>query len=633
MSDYGFHFEDNGLNRRRGISSPEEELFNSCDVAEAVVRELAQNSLDAKSASSDGPVRMVFELRTVPTELIPDYENLRKHIISADECNRNDEQNDRLDKAVQAINGKTIQVLRIGDYNTTGLTGTESMYENNALSALTFGSGISVGKTGDGGSYGIGKAVGIRSSSIRTEFWVTRTEAKDSETVFTGYCQLATHLDPDDESGKKLLSADGIFTDRVRAEDLHYQRGRDSIAGFPDRTQPGTDVYIIGYRDDDPELENIKRALITNFMVAIDRGKLIAIGECDGQGGWELNSDTLPKSLSNEGQQAYYDALREDPVVIDDKDLGEVKLYINIDNTLSKKYDTMVMRSPLMKVTTWPHRSITAHYAAILECSDEKGNRLLRAMEPVSHDNWDGKRTAKGETIIKRLKRTVREELHKRIGSTVGDEITIDELNRLLPQGLNPVKPVDVRVRNGSMVDPGLEGDGDSETATVHGKSADAIPVTRKTPKFVPITQYRTAVAHDEGDPIIKGRDRGGTGTRGSHTAGIPGHGSPGDGNSLIQGSEISLKALYQGDGAYLLILRSSEEKTVSGALLLTATFEGVVDPNYRPIVSAEDVTKGNPVTLSVSNGLITGVMIRRGKPTRLRVTVQNKRKMQLAVI
>lgn len=633
MSDYGFHFADNGLNRRRGISSPEEELFSSYDIAEAVVRELAQNSLDAKSALSNKPVRMVFELRTVPTESIPDYENLRKHIFSADTCNKNDGQNDRLDKAARAIDDKTIQVLRVGDYNTTGLTGTESMYKDNALSALTFGSGISVGKIDDGGSYGIGKSVGIRSSSIRTEFWVTRTEAEKAEAVFTGYCQLATHLDPDDASGKKLLSADGIFTDRARTEDLHYQRGRESIAGFPDRTQPGTDVYIIGYMDDDPGLENIKNALVANFMAAIDRGKLIAIGECDGRSKWELNSDTLPKSLSDEGQRAYYDALREDPIIIDDKDLGKIKLYINIDNTLSKKYDTMVMRSPLMKVTTWTHHSITAHYAAILECSDEKGNRLLRAMEPVSHDDWDGKRTATGRTIISRLKKTIRVELHKRIGATVGDEITIEELNRLLPQGLTPVKSAEVRVRNGAMVGTDSDRDNDSETATVHGKSADEISVTSKMPKVIPITQYQPAVVHDEGDPVIKGRNRGGTGGRSSHTVGILGRGASGDGNSLIQGSEISLKALYQGDGVYLLILRSNEGKTVSGALWLTATFEGMVDRNYRPIVSAEDVTKDKSVTLPVSDGLITGVTIRRGKPTKLRVTVQNKRKMQLAVI
>lgn len=631
-SDYGFYFDDAGLSRPRGISSAEEELFSSYGAADATVRELAQNSMDAKSATATGPVRMTFELCTIQTKQIPDYENLRRHIHSADECNRNDEQNNRLRIAAADIDNDTIRVLRVGDYNTTGLTGKEGKTENSVLTALTYGSGISVGKVGAGGSFGIGKAAGLRASSIRTEFWVTRTEEKGSESIFTGYCQLATHLDPNDPN--KTVLPDGIFTDRSRPTDLHYQRGRSHIEGFPPRTEPGTDVYVIGYRDEDPKLENIRKSLISNFMVAIARGHLTATGKSNGKTVWTLDSGTLQKYLFDDEQRAFYDALQEEPIGIHDPDLGDIKLYLNVNNTLPKKYDTIVMRSPLMKVTKWRHTSITTHYAAILECSDEKGNALLRRMEPVSHDDWDPRKVQEGKQIIGRLKKTIREELRKRIEKTVGDEITIQELNRLLPQGLTPEGPIKFKIRNGIPEATDTEDDDDEETATVHGKSAEEQTAATLKPKAVPITLYYPAVARDEGDALLKGRNRGGAGQRKSHDAGISGQGQAGDGNSLIQGAKITMKALYQGKGVYLLTLRARDNQTISGRLRLTATLEGMVDTDFRlPIISADDVSSDTPQRLPVSNSSIGMVRIRGTKPTKLKVTIQNKRKMQLAVI
>ena len=56
---------------------------------------------------------------------------------------------------------KSIPVLRIGDYGTKGLAGSESIDDpKSSLSALTRGAGISADDGSRGGSFGIGSAVG-----------------------------------------------------------------------------------------------------------------------------------------------------------------------------------------------------------------------------------------------------------------------------------------------------------------------------------------------------------------------------------------------------------------------------------------------------------------------------------------
>ena len=103
-------------------------------------------------------------------------------------------------------------MLRVSDYNTKGLAGSESIADSGSvLTALTRGSGVSVGKTDAGGSFGIGKSVGILSSLVRTEFWTTRTPGSD-ETVFAGCTQLTTHRTPGSHDPRQLL----VLWERIR---------------------------------------------------------------------------------------------------------------------------------------------------------------------------------------------------------------------------------------------------------------------------------------------------------------------------------------------------------------------------------------------------------------------------------
>lgn len=82
-----------------------------------------------------------------------------------------------------------IDVLRISDFNTKGLQGSEQEY-NTPWHNLVKAAGVS-GKDGsDGGSYGIGKAAPFACSDIRTLFYATKDI--DGLSAFQGIAKLVS---------------------------------------------------------------------------------------------------------------------------------------------------------------------------------------------------------------------------------------------------------------------------------------------------------------------------------------------------------------------------------------------------------------------------------------------------------
>lgn len=636
MTDYGFFFEELRNGMPEGISDSGEETFRgSADkMANALVRELAQNSLDAKIGSNDDPVRMVFELRTIRTQDLPDYDNLRAHIESADQDNSDDPSNTRLKNAVSAIRQDEIPVLRVSDYNTKGLSGNEKE-KGSTLRALTYYSGKSADKRGSGGSYGIGKAVGIATSSVRTELWTTMA-AKSKEVVFTGYSRLATHSDPSNKSVD--LMASGIYTDKsvIKSEGLHYRRDLNGICGFPRREEPGTDLYILGYlMSDDSKLENLSNALINNFMVAIHRGRLVVEGVWDG-GSWTLDSSTLPGMIESDKQKAFYDALLEKPIIKDgDKYLGQMKLYVNMDRELSERYGIYGVRKPLMRVHDFDIRAVRMNFAAIFECSSDEGNDILRTMEPPSHDKWEKRpEVPDAQATMRHATDFIKDTLKSMQEEKYGDKIEIPGLNLLLPSNEVTAFSAPSAHRRGGSTSEGQ--DQEEEAPKVHGKDSDDTPVFDRRQDKAKAVITRPAVSQDEGLDALKGKNQGGDGKRGKHAAGIQGHAAAGDGYAEIHSAQVAMRTLYHAeDQSYTLILRARDQKPISGFIRLTATLDGRVDPSFvLPIESAEDLTSGTSMPLPLLDGkVIKNVNLSGNKPTKIRVKISGGRKMQLAVI
>lgn len=627
---YGFYFEKAGLSRPHGATSSDEEHFRGTSIAESLVRELGQNSLDAVDPEGDGVVRIVFELAEMATSDIPDVETLKEHIKKSDEATRSiDAKNTRLKDAAAAIDSPSLMVLRVGDYGTKGLAGKEGKLHNDTpLVALTRGAGISAAKDGAGGSFGVGSSVGTMSSEILTVLW-TSLAVGESETVFAGYSQLATHRD----SAGVDRQADGFFIDREERDDFRYLRSPEPVGPFGQRSEKGTDVYVLGYRDasEDQNLTLIKEEFVKNFMVAIDRGKLIVEGVSP-RNSWKLDQDSLSEYVDEiEEAKPFYRALKNsDPYTEEVGALGELKLYMEFDDRFPHKYHTITMRKPLMKITQYRHNSISAKYAAIMICEDSEGNDLLRSLEPPRHDKWEEKRASHGVKTIREVKNFIRRGLTSRISKEIGEEVEIKGLSRFLPAELaSPHLTSQKKEGTPTQGDPT-----ETESVPVVGRPSEEIPVTPSKPSAVSV-RVRKKASTDGDQPVNKGKESGGSAIRDASGGNIPGTGREGDGTSRIEADSIKMRSWTDSEtGDVILKLHSSVE--TQGDLTLCALGpNGTVEEGFvLPIKSVNLLRNGNITPLKTVKNTVKDVTLEGDRPmAELRIELSQKRRFRLGVI
>lgn len=210
----------------------------------------------------------------------------------------------------------------------------------------------------------------------------------------------------------------------------------------------------------------------------------------------------------------------------------------------------------------------------------------------------------------------------------LGDEIIIKGLNTLLPSELQIDGHLDrhgVRATNG----PGSE----RESSSLQGREAAPREVSNTGGKSVSITLTKPAVSDGSDGNVATGRHRGGEGKRGKHVAGIPALGKTGDGSSIIDGTNLSMRYWFDAkNGNYILVLRSRTGETEKGTLRLTAALDGTFG-NYTPsIEEAADISGAEPRPLKVQEGSISSVKVAGKRPTRLQVRIKSGIRLQLGV-
>ena len=598
---FGFYFEKAGRSAPQGAIDPAEQYFEGSAARDALGRETGQNTIDADDGV--GPVTMVFELAEMETDSIPDIMALRAHLKQVVEATEGKQGHDRMRAALEVAERDTVHVLRIGDYGTKGLAGSESVdHPGSPLSALTRGAGISSDDGTRGGSFGIGSAVGPAASDLRTVLYTSLPVGAD-KVVFAGYSRLASHRDDDGV----WRSGDGFFTDLGNEDDFEYLRGPEPVGPFTARTEPGTDIYVLAYRmaEEDADLKGIRDAFVHNFMLAIDRGHLIVKGKSPA-GEWELNAETL-EQYAKEILTAwpFYVAIHdEEPITSEHPKLGELKLYVNIDDTLERSLHTIAVRRPLMKIATYRHTSISAKYAAVFECSNISGNTLLRDLEPPQHHEWDPYRALGGYALVNDIKSFIREGLKSRVKQQLGDKLEIKGLARFLP--------ADLLAGDSASTTGGAPAIGDGvaeESATVTGKPGESVQVFNSEGKSVAVTVTNPATAGGP-EPGTKGRDAGGEGQRKTREPGIPGEVGDGDGRSRIRAGTIRFRSWSTGPLSIVIAVSTDIEQ--GGDIELAPLGPGgTPEEGYvLPISKAHMVVDGEKTALVVSGNVLRDVVL-----------------------
>src|SRR4051794_12288886 len=147
--------EQNGLNDA-GI-----EFFKS---AGSLARETVQNSGDAHDGS-ENPVRVRFLLKKLPRNQFPGVDELRAILVSArkfvqEVCTTPEEREANGEtffaNALEVIGDQSIPILKISDFNTTGLEGDESQ-PMKGWYRLVRKQGTTAMHGAGGGTFGIGQ--------------------------------------------------------------------------------------------------------------------------------------------------------------------------------------------------------------------------------------------------------------------------------------------------------------------------------------------------------------------------------------------------------------------------------------------------------------------------------------------
>jgi hypothetical protein len=256
-----------------------DEFFKAQDLADALVRESIQNSLDARPARSRGPVRVAFRFasgaRALHAEAAREYfGGLETHLHA-------------VAKTIHSVlprHDEPVPYLLVEDFGTRGLTGDPHI--DPELDADTderkndfFYFWRNVGRSNKGeidrGRWGLGKAVFTVASRIRTIFGLTR-RADDNRGLLLGQSVLKTHVMDGERiypygffaryerrNGLPLPIEDPILLDRF-ADDFGVRR-----------MEPGLSIVVPYYRDDELSFERILESAVHQYFYPILRGDLV----------------------------------------------------------------------------------------------------------------------------------------------------------------------------------------------------------------------------------------------------------------------------------------------------------------------------------------------------------------------
>ena len=435
-----------------GFNDPGIETFAGSPIRN-LAREVNQNALDAGETA---PVIVKIFLHKVATGTIPDLSEFKINLKACYKASKRESTKATIffKIALEELNKKNISVLEISDYNTTGMKG--PCVNETPYYAFMKAKGQSR-KDSDtaAGSYGIGKFAPYSASLVRTIF--VSTIFQDDSNVSHQYTQGKSILMSHDCNGKRKQGV-GFWGVNHKCQPVE-----GAVSELPDWIQrvksnedmdknKGSKLSVICFDASEHWQEYIAVSAAENFFGAINAEQLqVNINNdyilekktiCDFFKNEHIHR--LIKNLQNEPEQFensgnYLAALQDDPeVIVEDSEtneLGHVQVRILIGEGLPKKVcmlrNGMFISDSLSGLKSF---SDFKEFVAVVQCLNDKGNELLRAMEPPKHDAFEPdrlptkKEQRKGTKALKDLAKWIRAMLKRHARDPVSEVTEIDEL-------------------------------------------------------------------------------------------------------------------------------------------------------------------------------------------------------------
>ena len=389
------------------FSDAEAEIFRTAGAGpekfKGLAREIIQNSIDAKRDDVVDPLVVKFEFLTVDKTEIPGMDTLEKHIKgTVDYCELKGKKNNALNiskKQLQLLEKAKLNVLKISDYNTKGVTGSKNLDGNNCKwKGLVYNEGDSIkDSTSALGSFGLGKNASFAMSLLRTVFYVTKDI--DKNYAMEGVAKLYTSY-----TGTNKFVPKGFFCKEENGDTLpFYEEDMSDFSNIFTRTETGTDILII-----EPDIELYKNriewylieSIICNFFIAFKEGTLEVFVN-----NTEISQATLETVFSN--LLDYYDNndIQKSELLISvsqyldtlDKgdDLsGNLLGYGDILLKLHKTRETKgkkvaIFREHGMLIKEYSVNGASQKFSGVLIVKGKEGIDFLKAIEDPSHTDFD----------------------------------------------------------------------------------------------------------------------------------------------------------------------------------------------------------------------------------------------------
>lgn len=456
-------FPGNNYGTENGLDTTDMETFKKDPIA-SLSRESCQNSIDARSGEE--PVRIEFNSFKVKASDIPGIndicENIRK-CLAYQEKRNNTRDRQQLQAMLNGAEKSEINILRISDFNTKGLQGASSR-DDTPFYLLTHGNGKSDKVGTAGGSKGIGKFASFVVSDFNTVFYNTKNI--DGEEAYLGICKLCSA--PIEGSDERTQGVGYYTNDKKRLMPIMEQINLDPAFI---RTEPGTDVYIIGFKEEESWEHEVISKILDSFMLAIYKGDLLVkVNDTTidkNNLGDEVNRTISSPSLWNPDYSypKYSDKIRSlyyllsNPSVerktIEIEDYGDVQVYVknfSSDSSLAT-HKCQIIRYPYMSIQDF---DITAYAPCSAVCiiPDNTLNKLFRNIENPQHTEWYFKSIQDDEERkkMKRLYRLLREKIQDFVSEVVkassNSEVDMEGAGDYLPSVDDNIESGDVVTTN-----------------------------------------------------------------------------------------------------------------------------------------------------------------------------------------
>lgn len=356
------------------------------------------------------------------------------------------------------LESKKLRILKIADYNTTGVPG--PCEEGNPFHTLAKTDGISdKGKTGSLGSFGIGKNAPYALSDIQTVFYSTlyynKSKKGEGKFLCMGKTQYISHKD---ENGidRRRKGYWGLSEKYLPLTDVNQ------VPSWLRREEQGTSIFSIASRKTENWKHEMVVAILTNFFVAVSRGEMKF--EIDNRT-YKINSENIDSWFENnnienevvrlnckekfEKAKILHTCFSDKETIFEEltiEQLGKFNLHLllreGLQNTVGIIRNGMYITDNLAYFDE-PFKRFPMHkdFALIVEPKTPEVSDKLKWMENPRHDNLSADRIA--DEVKRKTMRVAIKTLAKRIRAILAhyarvrpsNRQKIDELNEFFASG------------------------------------------------------------------------------------------------------------------------------------------------------------------------------------------------------